>query len=85
MMEQQTEQKTATEWLAQQISDIFYVAESSEMKKMFKWVNEQAKELERQQHGVTWDSAIKAHDDRGHVHSRSITDFDEYFEETYNK
>lgn len=84
-MEQQTEQKTATEWLAQQISDIFYVAESSEMKKMFKWVNEQAKELERQQHGVTWDSAIKAHDDRGHVHSRSITDFDEYFEETYNK
>ncbi len=37
-----------------------------------------AKKKEREQHGNTWDSAIKAHDDRGHVHARSIIDFDEY-------
>jgi hypothetical protein len=42
-------------------------------------------EMEKQQHGVTWDSAIKAHDDRGHVHARSLVDFDEYYNETFNK
>jgi hypothetical protein len=42
-------------------------------------------EMEKQQHGVTWDSAIKAHDNRGHVHARSIVDFDEYYNETFNK
>jgi phosphoenolpyruvate carboxylase len=35
-------------------------------------------QIERQQHGNTWDAAIKAHDDRGHVYVRSICDFDDY-------
>jgi hypothetical protein len=39
---------------------------------------EQAKQMEREQHGNTWDAAIKAHDDRGHVYVRSICDFDDY-------
>jgi hypothetical protein len=39
---------------------------------------QQALQMEREQHGNTWDAAIKAHDDRGHVHARSLTDFDEY-------
>jgi hypothetical protein len=34
--------------------------------------------MEREQHGNTWDAAIKAHDDRGHVYVRSICDFDDY-------
>ena len=42
-------------------------------------------ELEKQQHGATWDAAIKAHDNRGHVHARSLVDFDEYYNETFNK
>ena len=42
-------------------------------------------EMEKQQHGVTWDSAIKAHDDRGHVHARSLVDFDEYYNEQFKK
>jgi hypothetical protein len=41
-------------------------------------------ELEKQQHGQTWDAAIKAHDDRGGVYARSIVDFDEYYE-TFKK
>jgi hypothetical protein len=41
---------------------------------------EKAKEIEKQQHGQTWDAAIKAHDNRGHVHARSLVDFDEYYE-----
>ena len=39
---------------------------------------DEAKKLERQQHGRTWDAAIQAHEDRGHVLSRSVCDFDEY-------
>ena len=42
-------------------------------------------ELEKQQHGQTWDAAIKAHDNRGHVHARSLVDFDIYYNETYKK
>jgi hypothetical protein len=42
-------------------------------------------EMEKQQHGATWDAAIAAHDNRGHVHARSIVDFDEYYNETYIK
>ena len=43
-----------------------------------------AEEIEKQQHGQTWDAAIKAHDNRGHVHARSLVDFDEYYE-TFKK
>ncbi len=41
--------QTAVEWLEEQIKDIFYVAEASEMIKQFKSVYEQAKEMEKQQ------------------------------------
>lgn len=40
----------------------------------------QAKQLEREQHGRTWDAAIEAHEKRGHVKARSLADFDEYFD-----
>ena len=44
-----------------------------------------AEEMEKQQHGETWDAAIKAHDNRGHVHARSIVDFEEYYEQQFKK
>jgi hypothetical protein len=34
----------------------------------------------KQQLGKTWDAAINAHEERGHVIARSICDFDEYYE-----
>jgi len=40
--------------------------------------------MEKQQHGQTWDAAIKAHDNRGGVHARSLVDFDEYYK-TFKK
>jgi hypothetical protein len=46
---------------------------------------EQAKEIEKQQHGQTWDAAIAAHDDRGHVHARSLVDFDEWYDKKFKK
>ncbi len=40
---------------------------------------EELLELERHQHGQTWDAAIHAHDARGHVYARSMCDFDLYW------
>ena len=42
-----------------------------------------SKQMEREQHGDTWDEAIKAHEKRGNVTSRSICDFDDYYTQTY--
>jgi hypothetical protein len=70
-------QQTSVEWLFSQIP-----YEWSSSKAAFEAL-QQAKEMDKQQHGETWDSAIKAHDNRGHVHARSIVDFDEYYNETY--
>jgi hypothetical protein len=72
-------QQTSVEWLFSQIP--------------FEWSSsvaafealQQAKEMDKQQHGATWDAAIKAHDNRGHVHARSLVDFDEYYNEKFNK
>ena len=69
-------QQTAVEWLINQVEDFCFLIPVD--------IIEQAKEMEKQQHGETWDSAIKAHDDRGHVHARSLVDFDEYYE-TFKK
>jgi hypothetical protein len=46
---------------------------------------QKAEEMEKQQHGATWDAAIKAHDNRGGVHARSLVDFDEYYEQQFKK
>ena len=40
---------------------------------------EELLELERQQHGQTWDAAIHAHEARGHVYARSMCDFDDFW------
>jgi len=47
----------------------------------FKDAAQPEQDEQKEQHGQTWDAAIKAHDDRGHVHSRSWCDFDEYWQE----
>lgn len=40
----------------------------------------QALEMEKQQHGETWNAAIQAHENLGYVISRSLCDFDDYFD-----
>jgi hypothetical protein len=69
-------QQTAIEWLIDQVQDFFVIPVD---------ILEQAEEMNKQQHGQTWDAAIKAHDNRGHVHARSLVDFDEYYNEKFNK
>jgi len=71
--------QTAVEWLMDKLPTI------DKYDPYYEDIIQQAKAMEKQQHGQTWDAAIKAHDNRGHVHSRSITDFDEYYNETYKQ
>jgi hypothetical protein len=42
-------QQTAVEWLEEQIKDIFYVAQSSEMTKRFQDIYAKAKAMEKEQ------------------------------------
>jgi hypothetical protein len=67
-------QQTAVEWLISQVQDFFVIPFD---------ILEQAEEMNKQQHGETWDAAIKAHDNRGHVHARSLVDFDEWYEQQF--
>jgi hypothetical protein len=46
--------QTAVEWLEEQIKDIFYVAQASEMTKKFKSVYEQAKQMEKEEILDAW-------------------------------
>jgi hypothetical protein len=68
---------TAVEWLINQVEDFCFLIPVD--------IIEQAKEMDKQQHGQTWDAAIAAHDNRGHVHARSLVDFDEYYEQQFKK
>ena len=66
---------TAVEWLINQVEDFCFLIPVD--------IIEEAKVMNRQQHGQTWDAAIKALDNRGHVHARSLVDFDEYYEQQF--
>lgn len=63
---------TAVEWLVEQV----YLHPGSGWPKAI----EKALEMEREQHGETWDAALIAVDRRGGVLIRALTDFDAYWE-----
>ena len=73
--------QTAVEWLEN---------EFKEAHKMFggidtNWIKrfEQAKEMEKQQHGKTWDTALDKYEVRAGNYMRAYEDFDEYYNETF--
>ena len=67
--------QTAVEWL---VANLHYlIVQHKGMQ--FEMMVEKAKAMEREQHGETWDAAIKAYRDRGHNVVRAIVDFDEYW------
>jgi hypothetical protein len=72
--------QTAVEWLQVKMA----TSSSEEIVGNINLWFKQAKAMENEQHGNTWDAAIQAHEDRGHVIARSLTDFDEYYNETFN-
>lgn len=66
---------TAVQWLLEQT---MYMRST-------KWpdIVEQALVMEKEQHGETWDMALKQMVERGYVWQRAMTDFDDYYNETY--
>lgn len=75
-IEEMTKQKTALEWFAEFTAKLGYVSAD---------ILKEAQELERLQHGLTWDAAIEAHEQKWHLLARSFCDFDEYYKSTYDK
>jgi len=67
---------TAVEWFYDKIKSHF--EHDGDLMEALTITMSLAKQKEREQHGNTWDAAIKAHDDRGCVHARSLVDFDDY-------
>jgi hypothetical protein len=72
--------QTAVEWLEEQIKDIFYVAEASEMTKKFKSVYEQAKQMEKEQIDNFIDFINERHFNR---FTLSKDEAEIYYNETY--
>ncbi len=60
--------QTAVQWLLEQT---MYIRST-------KWpdIVEEALEMEREQHGETWDMALKQMVERGYVWERALVDFD---------
>ena len=74
--------QSSVEWLVEQIEHYNLTFGNIPSHKLNQ-LKKEAKLIEKQQHGDTWDAAIKAHDDRGHVHARSVVDFDDYYNDIY--
>jgi hypothetical protein len=66
--------QTAVEFLQKALS----INLTHEQQVQFEGLFQQALEMERNQHGNTWDAAIQAYQDRGHVEIRAWSDFDEH-------
>lgn len=77
--------QTAVEWLGKELEDY---GDSQFCK--IKWETldlliEQAKEMEKEQHGMTWDKSMDNLDVRGGNIVRAWDDFDEYYNKTYKQ
>jgi hypothetical protein len=68
--------KTAAGWLIEQTEKLITI----ETFQQWKALKEQARKMEREQHMETWNDAITSFKDRGFVESRTISDFDDYYE-----
>ena len=71
---------TAVEWLINELVK-FENGESEFFSDVA--IKNHARRMEKEQHGNTWGAAIKAHQNRGLVIWRTVCDFDEYYNGTY--
>jgi hypothetical protein len=77
-------EKTATEWLIDQLFKQGYFDGNKPLTfTNLDHLQQQAKEMEKKQHGETWDSALKAGEDRAWNVMRAYDDFDDYYIKFY--
>ncbi len=80
--------KTAVEWLIDTINKINHDYEVGIIDETL-WsiqtydAHKQAKEMEKEQHGKTWDTALDKYEVRAGNYMRAYEDFDEYYNETF--
>ena len=72
--------QTAVEWLKNNLEQYGYSSRLDILWDTFDELFDQAKEMEKEQHGETWDAALIHVDKRGGVLLRALVDFDEYWE-----
>lgn len=72
--------QTAIEWIIEALGEYFPHGIGG-----IEYMVKQAKEIEKQQHGKTWDCAIDNLDARGGNVVRAWADFDDYYNETYGR
>lgn len=75
--------QTAVEWFFDKIKS--YFEHDGELFETASFTYAVAKEKEKEQHGVTWDSAIDQNEKRGFNSIRTYDDFEQYYTETYGK
>ena len=71
-----SKQQTAVEWLIEELKKFHHPTEAMIM---------YAKKLEREQHGKTWDAALDKYEVRAGNYMRAYEDFDDYYNEKFNK
>ena len=69
--------QSSIEWLIEHYTFADLTAESWQM------IQQQAKEMEKEQHATTWDTAMDKLDARGGNIVRAYVDFDDYYNETF--
>ena len=83
-------QQTAVEWYISKIKEARNFCDDPTMEMDIRHTlevlikkGEQAKEMEKEQHGKTWDKSMDNLDSRGGNMVRAWVDFDEHYNETY--
>ena len=81
---------TAVEWLIDSIeglekSWVENIIDTDEYFTNIEWVKIKAKEMEKQEHGKTWDAALSKYEVRAGNYMRAYEDFDDYYDETFKK
>jgi predicted LPLAT superfamily acyltransferase len=72
------EKKTALEWFFDNLKNHEIQAQHFELYR-------QALQIEKKQHGKTWDAALDKYEARAGNYMRAYEDFDDYYEQFKNK
>jgi hypothetical protein len=75
--------QSSIEWLEEQIKDIFYVAEASEMNKKFKSVYEQAKAMHKEEIEDAWLNGTRGQMIAPFGINRYKPEAEQYYNETF--
>jgi hypothetical protein len=74
-------EKTAVQWIVDELFKQKYFNSSSMMHKNLEHLQKKALELERLQHGQTWNTALDKYEVRAGNYMRAYEDFDDYYEQ----